>query len=83
MEDPLKRDLVKVAREKQQVGLDVPDYGTCPGKVMFPVNMYADAEATPAGHFSLPDGDLKLPAQNFVESSAKKNHSDVPMEHYR
>ena len=75
--DPLKRDLERMRKEKEALGMEVPDFGPCPGKTMFPVSMYADAEATPAGHFSEPDGALKAPMSNYVETAAKKAHSRV------
>mmetsp|Transcript_29932 Transcript_29932/g.41433 ORF Transcript_29932/g.41433 Transcript_29932/m.41433 type:complete len:368 (+) Transcript_29932:293-1396(+) len=75
MVDPLKRDLRRQDNEKQSMGLEVVSHGPCPGKTMFPVTMYHQAEATPAGHFSMPDGTLKEPLEQYKATSAKKNLS--------
>eukprot|EP00241_Pyramimonas_parkeae_P015775 CAMPEP_0114326436 /NCGR_PEP_ID=MMETSP0059-20121206/29724_1 /TAXON_ID=36894 /ORGANISM="Pyramimonas parkeae, Strain CCMP726" /LENGTH=501 /DNA_ID=CAMNT_0001455411 /DNA_START=157 /DNA_END=1663 /DNA_ORIENTATION=- len=82
MKDPLKKDLERVRREKEELGYEVVNHGPVPGKTLFPVTMYHQPEATPYGHFSEPDGSLKEPLQQYKDTSAKKNASKVNMDQY-
>lgn len=82
IKDPLKRDMVKSENEKREIGLELPDYGRCPGKNdTFSVQWYDKAESTPYGHFSNPDGTFKEAIMS--EGAAKMTSSKINLDHYK
>lgn len=80
LEDPLKRDVLKVHKERMELGLVDMLKGDTAGKQTFPCEWWDKTHATPYGYDVNQDGTLKEFREDAL--AAKNKTSRVPFDHY-